>query len=206
MTWLSEGRRGGGILGALGSHHTDCLRLFFGEPRSVLADVRVLQPRRGPTPERPIPGVATADDACSLHYEFADGATGLLDLNATTPYRWERFEIQGSEAALRWDETGYRLWRVAAGKEPEEIALPESVQLTPRPGEPALVAPFEVMVERLYRALRGEQPMDPDFDEAVAVQSALDAARASSDSGGRVAVEIPARAAAGERPVSFARA
>jgi len=26
MTWLSDARRGGGILGALGSHHTDCFR------------------------------------------------------------------------------------------------------------------------------------------------------------------------------------
>ena len=124
MTWLSQRARGGGILGALGSHHTDCLRLFFGEPRAVQASLGVLQPRRGPTPERPEAGTATADDACTLSYEFADGATGLVDLNATTPYRFERFEIQGSEAALRWDENGYRLWRIVHGREPEEIAIP----------------------------------------------------------------------------------
>jgi predicted dehydrogenase len=111
--------------------------------------------------------------------------------------RWERFEIQGSEGALRWDETGYRLWRIVAGREPEEIALPETLQLSPRAGEPALVAPFEVMVERLHRALRGEAPMEPDFDDAVAVQSALDAARESSEAGARVAIEIPPGPAAG---------
>jgi len=202
MTWLSERRRGGGVLGALGSHHTDCLRTFFGEPRSVLATVRVLQPRRGPTAELPEPGIATADDACTVHYEFAGGATGLVNLDATTPYRWERFEIHGSEAALRWDETGYRLWRIAAGREPEEIELPEALELTPRAGEPALVAPFEVMIERLHRALRGEQAMEPDFDDAVAVQSALDAARASSDAGVRVTVEIPPRVAAVRRDLA----
>jgi predicted dehydrogenase len=200
MNWLSERRRGGGVLGALGSHHTDCLRTFFGEPRAVLATVRVLQPRRGPTADRPQPGIATADDAFTLHYDFADGATGLVDLNATTPYRWERFEIQGSDAALRWDENGYRLWRIVTGREPEEIEIPEALRLAPRAGEPALVAPFEVMVERLYRALRGERPMEPDFDDAVAVQSALDAARASSDAGVRVVIEIPARVAAAARP------
>jgi predicted dehydrogenase len=199
MTWLSQRERGGGILGALGSHHTDCLRLFLGEPRSVQAEVRVLQPRRGPTADRPEAGLATADDACTLSYEFANGATGLVDLNATTPYRWERFEIQGSEGALRWDETGYRLWRIVAGREPEEVAIPEALQLAPRAGEPALVAPFAVMLERLHAALAGEAPMEPDFDDAVAVQSALDAARASSDSGTRVAVEIPAHLAAAQR-------
>jgi predicted dehydrogenase len=202
MTWLSQRARGGGILGALGSHHTDCLRLFFGEPRAVQASLGVLQPRRGPTPERPEAGTATADDACTLSYEFADGATGLVDLNATTPYRFERFEIQGSEAALRWDENGYRLWRIVHGREPEEIAIPEALQLQPRDGEPALVAPFEVLLERLHRALAGKAPMEPNFDDAVAVQSALDAARASSDSGVRIAISIPAPVEAGERSVA----
>ena len=96
MTWLSDARRGGGILGALGSHHTDCLRTFFGEPLSALASVRVDQPRRGEA-------TATADDACTVHYEFANGASGLIDLSAAVPYRWERFEIHGEEASLRWD-------------------------------------------------------------------------------------------------------
>ena len=61
-----------------------------------------------------------------------------------------------------------------------------------RAGDPALLAPFGVLVERLFRALRGQQPMEPDFGDAVAVQSALDAARASSDAGAVVQVEVPA--------------
>jgi predicted dehydrogenase len=191
MSWLSERARGGGILGALGSHHTDCLRLFFGEPRSALATVRVDQPRRGPTPTAPEAGIATADDACTIQYEFDGGATGLVDLRACAPYRWERFEIHGSEATLRWDETGYRLWRIVAQGEPEELAIPEELRLTPREGDPALAAPFAVLIDRLYRSITGGGPMEPSFDDAVAVQSALDAARLSSEAGRRVAVEIP---------------
>lgn len=199
MTWLSNASRGGGILGALGSHHTDCLRLFFGEPASVVASVRVDQPRRGPTADRPESGVATADDAFTLHYGFASGATALIDLSACAPYRWERFEIHGAEASLRWDETGYRLWRIAAGQEAEELEIPEEFQIARREGDLALVAPFSVLVDRLYRAIRHEQPMEPDFGDAVAVQSALDAARLSSDAGTRVAIEIPAPASAATR-------
>jgi predicted dehydrogenase len=195
-TWLSDARRGGGVLGALGSHHTDCFRLFFGEPVSVWASVRVEQPRRGPTPEQPVERIATADDAATVHYTFASGATATLDLVASAPYRWERFEIHGSDATLRWDETGYRLWRLAAGEEPRELEIPAEMQLEPRPGEPALVAPFAVMVERLHRAISGHSAMEPDFDDAVAVQSALDAARASSAAGARVRVELPTQAPA----------
>lgn len=192
-TWLSDARRGGGVLGALGSHHTDCLRLFFGEPISVWASVRVDQPRRGPTADQPDQRLATADDGCTVQYEFASGATALFDLSASAPYRWERFEIHGSDATLRWDETGYRLWRIVAGKEPELLELPAELRLDPRPGDHALVAPFGVMVDRLHRALDGRAEMEPNFDEAVAVQSALDAARESSAAGTRVRVDPPTR-------------
>jgi predicted dehydrogenase len=190
-TWLSDARRGGGILGALGSHHTDCFRLFFGEPDTAWASVRVDQPRRGPTADQPEERIATADDACTVHYTFASGATALFDLGATTPYRWERFEIHGSEATLRWDETGYRLWRIVGGEEPKELEIPSEYRLEPRAGEPALVAPFAVLVERFHRAIEGLAAMEPDFDDAVAVQSALDAARASSVAGARVRVDPP---------------
>jgi len=192
MTWLSDRAKGGGILGALGSHHTDCLRLFFGEPIRALATVRVDQPRRGPAPGTPDTGIATADDACTVQYEFPGGANALVDLHAAAPYRWERFEIHGSEASLRWDEVGHRLWRLAPGREPEELEVPERLRLAGREGEPALVAPFEVLIERFHSAITKGERMEPDFGDAVAVQSALDAARLSSEAGRWVAVEIPA--------------
>lgn len=194
MTWLSDVARGGGILGALGSHHTDCLRTFFGEPESVLASVRVDQPVRGPVEGQPEPATATADDAFTAMYAFAGGATGLVDVRACAPYRWERFEIHGSKATLRWDETGYRLWRLVAGREPEALEIPESFRLDPREGDPALVAPFVALLDRLRRAIREGAPMAPDFDDAVAVQSALDGARLSGEGGARVRIEIPGAA------------
>jgi predicted dehydrogenase len=192
MTWLADAASGGGILGALGSHHTDCLRTLFGEPRTVLASVRVDQPRRGPVEPGGPAGIATADDACTLHYEFDGGATALVDLSACAPYRWERFEIHGEEASLRWDEGGATLWRIVAGREPEEVPIPERLQLDRRDGEPALVGPFRVMVARLHAAITRGEPLEPSFEvDAVAVQAALDAARASSAAGSRVAVERP---------------
>jgi predicted dehydrogenase len=189
MSWLADAGRGGGILGALGSHHTDCLRTFFGEPSSVLASVRTDQPRRGHD-------TATADDGCTVHYEFAGGATGLLELSAAAPYRWERFEIHGEEGSLRWDEGGYRLWRIDVGKDPVEVPIPEAHALTPREGDPALVAPFGVMVERLHAAITSGLPLSPNFAaDAVPVQYALDACRASSAAGARVVVEAAPPAA-----------
>ncbi len=192
MTWLSDASRGGGILGALGSHHTDCLRTFFGEPASVLATVRVDQPRRGPVEPGGPSGIATADDACTLQYDFAGGVSALVDLSACTPYHWERFEIHGEDATLRWDETGGTLWRLAAGRDMETVELPGQLRLAGRDGDPALLAPFAVIVDRLYSAIDRGEPLVPGFAaDAVPVQAALDAARASSAGGRRVAVEVP---------------
>jgi predicted dehydrogenase len=192
MTWLSDASKGGGILGALGSHHTDCLRTFFGEPRGVLATVRVDQPRRGPVEPGGPAGIATADDACTLQYDFEGGATALVDLSACAPYRWERFEIHGEDASLRWDEAGERLWRLRVGAEPEELAIPESHRLARAAGEPMLLAPFRVMVDRLHAAIDRGVELAPGFAaDAVPVQAALDAARSSSTGGTRVVIEIP---------------
>jgi predicted dehydrogenase len=191
MSWLSDRKRGGGILGALGSHHTDCFRTLFGEPESVIASVRVDQPQRGPTEAQPAIEQASADDGFTLEYRFANGVTGVMDCSATAPYRSEKFEVHGSDASLRWDETGYRLWRLAPGRDAELLEIPAEFKLEPREGEPALVAPFGVLIDRFHRALTGAQKMDPNFDDAVAVQSALDAVRASSEADARVRVEIP---------------
>ncbi len=192
MTWLSDASKGGGILGALGSHHTDCLRTFFGEPRGVLATVRVDQPRRGPVEPGGPTGIATADDACTLQYDFEGGATALVDLSACAPYRWERFEIHGEDATLRWDDAGWNLWRIAPGRDVEEVTIPDAFRLERREGEPALLAPFRMMVERFHAAIDRGEPLVPGFAaDAVPVQAALDAARASSSGGTRVVVEVP---------------
>lgn len=196
MTWLSDATRGGGILGALGSHHTDCLRTFLGEPQSVIAHVRVSQPIRGDAAQGSARGTATADDAFTLEYTFASGATALIDLDATAPYRWERFEVHGEQATLRWDETGYRLWRIEPGQEAAELEIPVQYHIERVEGDPALVAPFRVLVQKLYEAIDTGAPLSPDFaTDAVPVQSALDAARAASEAGTRVAVLLPEAAA-----------
>jgi predicted dehydrogenase len=197
-TWLSDASQGGGILGALGSHHVDSLRTVFGEPRRVRASVRVDQPRRGPVEPGAAQGIATADDACTLELEFEGGATGLIDLSACSPYGWEQHEIQGEEATLRWDEAGWQLWRIAPGREIEEIEIPADHRLERRKGEPALVAPFRVMVDRLHRAIDTGEALEPSFAaDAVAVQSVLDAARESSRTGSAAEVSVPQP---GERP------
>lgn len=191
-TWLSDAAMGGGILGALGSHHVDALRTVFGEPRRVRGGPRIDQPRRGPVAPGAPEGLATADDACTFELEFEGGATALVDLSASAPYRWEQHEIQGEEAALRYEENGERLWRLAPGREPEELAIPAAFALERREGEPWLVAPFRRMVDALHRAIDAGEPLVPSFAaDAVPVQAVLDAVRASGGTGAAADVAVP---------------
>jgi len=84
------------------------------------------------------------------------------------------------------------------GKEPVEEPIPQALALAPREGDPALVAPFAVLVDRLHRAIAHGEPLSPNFaDDAVPVQCALDACRASSIAGARVAVDRARAAPAG---------
>jgi predicted dehydrogenase len=192
-TWLADASQGGGILGALGSHHTDCLRTFFGEPKRVRGRVRIDQPRRGPVEPGAPEALATADDSFTMELEFADRATALVDVSACAAERWERIEIAGEEATLRWDEAGWELWRLAPGREPEAVEIPAARLLERHAGEPPLLAPFRVMVDRLHRAIDAGEPLEPSFAaDAVAVQSVLDALREASRTGGTVEVDVPA--------------
>lgn len=191
-TWLSDAAQGGGILGALGSHHVDALRTVFGEPVRARGGVRVDQPRRGPVGPGAPSGLATADDGCTFELEFAGGATALVDLSACAPDRDERHEIAGDEATLRWDEAGERLWQLAPGRPPEEVAIPAEYALRRAEGEHWLLAPFREMVARLHRAIDTGAPLEPSFaDDAVPVQAVLDAVRESSRGGGWVDVRVP---------------
>lgn len=190
MNWLSERDKGGGIWGALGSHHTDCLRLLFGEPLTATAAIRTEQPSRAPRTVGGPAGVATSDDAATVHYEFANGITALVDLQANAPYAWERFEVHGDEASLRWDGGGYVLWRLEPGHEPAEVEIPNRLAIPRREGDLPLVAPFSQMVRRLHSAITAGTPLEPNFAaDAVPVQCALDAAREASALGRKVIVE-----------------
>lgn len=68
--WWAEKSKGGGLLGALGSHAIDQLRWLCGEIEAVSADVATLVPiRHDPVTNQP--RLVETDDYCSLLVRFA---------------------------------------------------------------------------------------------------------------------------------------
>ena len=179
LTWLVERDRGGGYLGALGSHHIDQLLLWGGPVRRVFCALRTLAAEYADqTPEfRRI----TADDTFTLLLQFEKGARGVVDLFGGAQVRGGSMEAYGS-ADLMTVLDGYRLGRPKPDGIFEEVAIPEDLRLTPTPEMP-LLAPFLAKVEMIRAAIQEGKPASPTFRDAVEVQKVLDTARLSDSSG-----------------------
>lgn len=179
LTWLTEKERGGGFLGALGSHDIDQLMLWGGPIGRVFCRLRHLAPTAagvGETHKK-----ITAEDCYTLLLEFRSGATGVVDTYGGSRVRSERIEVFGSDDALTVLE-GVRICRCNASGGIDEVAIPEDLRLTPTPDVP-LLAPFRVKVAMLRDAIRGGEGATPTFSDAVEVQKVLDAARKSDQTG-----------------------
>jgi predicted dehydrogenase len=179
LSWLTERERGGGFLGALGSHDVDQILLWGGPIRRVFGRLRLLAPSA--------PGVSaahkgiTAEDCYTLLLEFASGATGVVDLFGGSKVRQEYYEAYGSEDAFAV-VGGNRIGRPDGTGSLDELPVPEDLRLAPTPDMP-LLAPFRVKVALLREAIRGGKGAAPSFTEALEVQKVLDAARKSDQTG-----------------------
>lgn len=186
LSWLTEKKRGGGFLGALGSHDIDQFLIYGGPIRRVFCRLRHLAattPGLGATYR-----AITAEDCFTLMVDFKSGATGVIDTFGGARVRRERIEVFGSEDAFAVID-GDRIGRPAPGGGIEEVPVPDDLLLTPTPWAP-LTAPFRVKLAMLRDAIRGDGTgASPTFAEALEVQKVLDAARKSDQTGTWEAVE-----------------
>jgi predicted dehydrogenase len=186
LTWLTERKRGGGFLGALGSHDVDQFLLYGGPIRRVFCRLRLLAASA--------PGLSaahraiTAEDSFTMLVEFKSGATGVIDTFGGARVRSERIDAIGSEDAFTVID-GDRIGRPAPGGGVEEVPVPEDLRIEPIPWAP-LAAPFLVKLGTLRDAIRGDGTgASPTFAEALEVQRVLDAARKSDQTGTWESVE-----------------
>jgi predicted dehydrogenase len=185
MTWLADRQRGGGFLGALGSHHVDALMHWGGPVRRLFCRLRTLAataPGMGPAHQ-----AITADDSFTLILELEAGATAVVDLFGGSAIRRESIEVFGSNDAFVI-EGARKIGRRKPEGAFEEIPIPGDLDVEPTPEMP-LLAPFRVMVGRLRDAIRGGSPLGPTFAEAVEIQKVLDTARLSDQKGAWTSIE-----------------
>ncbi|MDY7227494.1 Gfo/Idh/MocA family protein [Hyalangium rubrum] len=127
--WWSDLSRGGGLLGALGSHAVDSLRFLLGrEPTEVLGVLATHVATRADV-ETGAPRAVTADDEVQALLSFGGELTATMSLSAVEPGQPQHgVEVVGSRGALRL--AGLELWRADVGSRTwEPVALPPPERL-----------------------------------------------------------------------------
>jgi predicted dehydrogenase len=183
--WWSDAKQGGGIWGAVGSHFVDTLRFLGMEIEAVQATLRtIIAERPFENGTRPV----TSDDVASVNLRFAGGAIAAMTFStiASGPDEPSTITIHGEEGALRL--SGEELLTAMRGK---PFTLAAGNKLSDRHGNSAGGA-FGSGTLLLGHALRsalddGNRSALADaatFEDGLAQQRVLDAARESSQNNG----------------------
>ncbi len=187
--WWFDASKGGGLLGALGSHQIDLLRWLLGDLKRVCGHLHTVVKER-PHPETGELVPVTSDDYCAFFVELQNGAVGavVLDATARAPSVEEswRVVLHGERSSLLFDGLG-RLWCIVKDGEAQEITPQAPVYRVPEaeaPGLPEGVFPtgFWFFAREIVAALReGRTRVEgaATFHDGLKVQEALDAVRAS---------------------------
>jgi predicted dehydrogenase len=184
--WWFDAARGGGWLGASGSHIVDQARCWFGELASVSATLPTVAARSG------------AEDSFVVRASSRSGVEIVLQQTAAswTPGVAGMTVVAGTEGTLEvdgagvWcsDRSGRRLLPV-----PDDLALPASPEASDDPRHRYThleLGPYTRLCEALRAGIDG-RPVEssvpvPTFADGLACMRVLDAIRVSARAGGAV--------------------
>ena len=108
-SWWSDVERGGGMLGAVGSHLLDQARWMIGRVEALTAQLQIGHLYRT-DPATGEQRAVTADDHAHLLLRFANGAQGTITVSSLTPGGYGMsILVVGTQGALRIDNED-QLW------------------------------------------------------------------------------------------------
>ncbi len=181
--WWSEAEKGGGLLGAIGSHFVDALTWLIGRRLvSVSADLRTFIQERTDAKGQSHP--VTSDDYAVVQMQFEGAVSGTLSLSgvvAGPPAH--RLVVAGSRGSLVYDDqrlTGRRL----GTDSPEDLTVPENLVLPLGLPNTEWARGTVYLAQALRAALEGDDSsaLAPaaTFADGLHIQEVLDAAREST--------------------------
>jgi len=193
--WWSDVTKGGGALGAIGSHIVDGFRWLLGSEVSEVmcqlsTHVRKRKDEAGNLRE------VTTDDEANLLLRFAgNGSTGNASLSMVQAGASAHLiEIFGSRGALKVDGNGY-VWKAKTGDSDWTSVETERGELAPGMAEGGWSRGFTAFSKQIVAALReGRTAVEgaATFEDGYRTQLVLDAARVSNESGCWARSEPPA--------------
>jgi predicted dehydrogenase len=205
-SWWCDSSKGGGALGAIGSHLIDMNRFLIGEISEVSCNLATSIPFRPDNTGKP--QAVTSDDHFAMMMKFgpssvALGSSSLMHVTTVGAYTWFSFEIVGSMKTIRLDGAG-RLWEVAndnasGGRslidaprwklvEPmlawDELVLQEKIRQSSLAVHGIFAVGFAFFANRIVKALKNQKKRLYDaagFPDGLMIQKVLEAARKSDN-------------------------
>lgn len=174
-TWDWQADKGGGMLGAVGSHMIDAINDWFGSLSMVQGlTVRQVHERRGTSGLEP----STAEDSFIFQGRFESGGTCSVQFIVTSVGLVPRIEILGTKGTLVLEGKCFKL----ASQMAEDFAVIEVDGGMDVSDFPASIQPYVHAQWTLYsllsRAIHGEEQLAlPTFADAIKVQSVMDTLR-----------------------------
>lgn len=193
--WYAQKEKGGGALGAVGSHSFDYLSWLFGGVNRLCAQLATAIPERPDPNENGKLKPVDSDDTCLLMLELADGTPCQLTISSVTyEGRGHWVEVYGDRGTLVLGSDnlkdyvhGFRLRGAPAGENLSEIFVPQNLAF-PKVYQDGRLAPFLRLVDRWVKAIQNKQLMIPSLREGAYSQLLMDLTHQSNDRGGYVDV------------------
>jgi predicted dehydrogenase len=196
--WWSDVTKGGGALGAIGSHIVDGFRwLLDSEVSEVMCQLSTHVRKR--KDEAGNPREVTTDDEANLLLRFDNASTHDLTGNASLSMvqagaSAHLIEIFGARGALKVDGNG-AVWKAKTGEGVWTSVETERGELAPGMAEGGWSRGFTAFSKHIVAALREGRTTvagAATFEDGYRRQLVLDAARASNESGCWAGSEPPA--------------
>ena len=193
--WYAQKEKGGGALGAVGSHAFDYINWLFGPVRRLCAQLSTA------IPERPDPNDAgklkrvDADDTCLLMLELEDGTPCQLCISSVTYQGRGHFvEVYGDRGTLILGSDnqkdyvhGFHLKAAPAGEPLTDVEIPDRLAF-PQDYTDGRLAPFIRVVDQWVHGIDAGQAIIPSLREGVYSQLLMDLTHQSHDTGSWVKV------------------
>lgn len=188
--WYAQKEKGGGVLGATGSHAFDYIRWLFGPVARLCALLSTAIPARPDPNEGGKLKPVDADDTCTLMLELADGTPCQVCLSSVTYQgRGHWIEVYGDKGTLVLGSDnqqdyvhGFRVWGSQKGQALAEIKTPQNLEF-PCIFPDGRIAPIIRVIEQWVNAIdEGKQPVSGLY-EGVYSQLLMDLTQESHATG-----------------------
>jgi predicted dehydrogenase len=172
--WLHDKDKGGGWIGAFGSHGVDFFRWMFGDVVAAGGQLRTdLEMRRDRDPSSGRMHRCTAEDAFTAWFRMKNGVTATLESGYSTGAAFpQQVRIIGSEGALQINDM-QELLVIRPERESERHAYPSN---DPDPHQPGIT----FWLTKVCEAVAQGRQITPDFNAGLACVKVLDTLRATT--------------------------